>query len=102
MTNSAKLMELVSQMEELHREKHNVPLVFAEIFKDEINSNDEQRLFNGIKRVIKKYGQDSKTVAAINEFTSVISGGASLDEIMQISLDEVENPTPATQLMVDT
>jgi hypothetical protein len=76
-------------------------MLFAEIFKDEINANDEQKLYNGVKRVIRKYSEDNSSFAAITEFTRVIFGGASLDEIIQLTIDEAGNPTLASELTVE-
>ncbi|MCX7745888.1 MAG: hypothetical protein N2645_03210 [Clostridia bacterium] len=88
-------------MENTEKEKCNLSLIFAEIFKDEINANEEQDLYQGVKKVIKKYMNHGEGLAAINEFVSVISGGASLDELIQVSLDEAENPTPISDILVD-
>lgn len=79
----------------------NVPIVFAEMFKDEINANEEDRLYNGVKRIIRKYSEDRNSITAINEFTRVISGGASLEEILQITIDEIENPTLVTKITAE-
>ncbi len=75
--------------------------MFAEIFKDEINANNEQTLYNGIKRVVRKYSEDNSSIRAINEFARVIFGGASLDEIIQVTIDEVKNPSIASELTVE-
>lgn len=95
------MVELIESLENIEKDKKNVPLVFAEIFKDEINANDEQKLFNGIKKLIKKYADDKNFATAINEFTKVISGGASLAQILQITVDEVLNPSAESELMVE-
>lgn len=80
-------------MEKLEKNSCNLPLVFAEMFKDEINANDENKMYNGIKRITKKYSEDKKAFSIINEFTRVISGGTSLDEIFQLTRDEIVHPT---------
>lgn len=46
-------ISLVNELEDMEKRICNLPNVFAEILKDEINANDEQRLFNGFKRIIK-------------------------------------------------
>lgn len=33
---------------------------FAEIIKDEIDANDQHKLYNGVKRLIKKYSQEKE------------------------------------------
>lgn len=71
------------------------------MFKDEINANDEHRLYNGVKRIVKKYLEDQRVISAINEFTSVVSGGANLNEILRIAKDEAVNPTFASAITVD-
>ena len=96
--NIPNMMKAIEKLENIGKEKENVPLVFAEIFKDEINANDEQRLYNGVKRMLKQYSEDSRAAAIINDFTRVISGGASLDQILQITMDEVENPSAEFEL----
>ena len=45
---------------------------FAEIIKDEIDANDQHKLYNGV-RLIKKYSQKKRW--GINEFVSVLCGG---------------------------
>lgn len=92
---------MVEELERMEKDICNLPMVFAEMFKDEINAVDEQRLYNGVKRIVKKYGNEISAVSVINEFTSVITGGASLEEIIQIAKDEAENPTLASELSVD-
>ncbi len=90
----------VIELEKLEKRICNIPVIFAEMFKDEVNANEEQKLFNGVKRIIKKYNGDKKAISIINEFTAVICGGASLDEILQISRDEAINPSAATDITV--
>lgn len=87
-------------MEELEKAECTLPLIFAELFKDEINANDEHRIFNGIKRVIKKYAEDENSMSVINEFFRVMTGGTSILEILQISIDETLNPTSASDITV--
>ncbi|MCX7923613.1 MAG: hypothetical protein N3B21_16625 [Clostridia bacterium] len=100
-SNTESFTGKVDQLETLEKEICNLPMIFAEMFKDEINANDEQRLYNGVKRVVKKYSQDKSAISIINEFTSVISGGASLEEILQITMDEAVNPSITSELVVD-
>jgi len=99
--NTNYLVKAVNELEGLEKEYGKLPLTFSEMFKDEIDSNDEERLYNGIKRIIRKYKDDAKAIAVIDEFTRVISGGASLLEIMQISRDETLNPTLASEITVE-
>jgi len=61
---------------------------FAEIIKDEIDANDQHKLYNGVKRLIKKYSQEKRGIEALNEFVSVLCGGATLYEILQITMEE--------------
>lgn len=100
-TNENSLIQSVAEMEEMEKKSCNFPLVFTEMFKDEINANDELKLYNGVKRIIRKYSENLKAISAINEFTSIIAGGASLEEIIRISLDEAENPSLASEIHVD-
>jgi hypothetical protein len=78
-----------------------MPLLFAEILKDEINANDEQELYFGVKNIIKKYSGEREAFEAIDEFIKVITGGASLDEIIQLAIDEAHNPTLASDLTLN-
>lgn len=95
------LVEAASRLEEVEKDVCNLALIFAEMFKDEINANDEQKLYDGVKRLVRKYSEDEKAISAIDEFTSVISGGASLKEILEITRDEALNPTLASEMTVD-
>jgi hypothetical protein len=99
--NGNNLLQSVIEMEEMEKKSCNFPLVFTEMLKDEINANDEIKLYNGVKRIIRKYSENQKAISAINEFTSIIAGGASLEEIIRISLDESENPSLASKINVD-
>lgn len=95
------MLDAVIELESNENRLNNLPLIFAEMFKDEINANDEHKLYNGVKRVIKKYSDDSKATSAINEFFRVITGGTSLDQILLIAKDEAVDPTPAVKLSID-
>jgi hypothetical protein len=99
--HTGKTSDLIGQIESLEKEKCNIPILFAEIFKDEINANNEQTLYNGIKRVVRKYSEDESSIKAITEFTRVIFGGASLDEIIQVTIDEAKNPSLTSELTVE-
>lgn len=96
-----KLVESVNELEQLERDICNLPMIFAEMIKDEINANNEYKMYNGIKRLIRKYSQEKKTISAIDEFTRVLSGGASLEEIIQIAMDEAVNPTIESEIVID-
>lgn len=98
---SGGMKETIASMESLKSEACNLPLIFAEMFKDEVNANDELRMFNGVMRIIKKYSGDAGSIGIINEFTGVITGGATLEEILQITCDEAVNPTLASKLVTD-
>ena len=78
MVSINQIVESMSKVEELEAGNCSLPLVFTEILKDEINSNEEENMYNGVKNVIKKYAEDKDRILAINEFFTVISGGASL------------------------
>lgn len=95
------LLEAVAQLEHMEREVCNLPLVFAEMFKDEINASDEREMYNGVKQIVRKYEKDKYALSVINDFTSAISGGASLEEILTITMDEVKDPTLASSVTVD-
>lgn len=100
--NNNKTLDLLMEVENMESEVcRNIASVFTEILKDEINANDEQRLYNGTKRLIKKYSQEKRGIEALNEFISVLSGGASLEELLLITKEEAKNPTLATELTVD-
>jgi hypothetical protein len=101
MNHAENTVEIVGKLESLEREMCNLALIFAEMFKDEINANDEMEMYNGIKDVIKKYSGDKRAVSLINEYTRAISGGASLDEILQLTMDEARYPTLASEITVD-
>ncbi|WP_235832676.1 hypothetical protein [Acetivibrio mesophilus] len=75
--------------------------MFTEILKDEINANDQQRIYNGVKRLIKKYSQEKRGMETLDEFIRVLSGGASLEELLQIAKEEAQNPTISTGITVD-
>ncbi|HEX3027512.1 MAG TPA: hypothetical protein VHR42_09875 [Clostridia bacterium] len=98
---AAMLVKAVEELEGLEKTSCNVALVFAEMFKDEVNANDEIKLYNGMKRVLKKYSADKGAISALDEFTGVLTGGASLREILTISREEVLSPTAATDISVD-
>lgn len=83
-------MDLLKEVEDNERKLPNLASVFAEIFKDEIDANDQQRLYNGIKRLIKKYSQEKRGIEALNEIVSVLCGGATLDEILRITIEETQ------------
>lgn len=89
------------QIEDIEKQKCSMPLLFAEIFKDEINANDEQELYNGVKNIVKKYSREKEAIGAIDEFIRAITGGAALDEIIQLAIDEAHSPTLASDLTVD-
>lgn len=99
--NSARILKAIDQLEKIEQNACNIPVIFADMFKNEINANEEERLYNGIKRIIRKYSEDGNAISVINEFTRVITGGASLEEIIQITIDEAENPTLASILTGD-
>ena len=79
----------------------SLPGIFSQILKDEINANDEQRLFNGFKRIIKKYSYNKKELEAIDELIRILCGGASVNEILQVTIDECLEPTLETGITVD-
>jgi len=91
--DNSRLMDLVSEIEKAEKENPNVPLIFTEVLKDEINANNEVRMYNGMKRLIKKYSEDSKSTAILNEVTRVMSGGTSLSDSLSVSIDEALHPT---------
>lgn len=94
-------LEVMAEVENIEMDICNMPLIFAEMFKDEINAVEEDILYNGIKGIIKKYSKNNQAIDIVNEFTSIISGGASLEEILSITREEALNPTLASQMTVD-
>lgn len=85
-----KILGLLEEMENLEHKVPNLASFFSEIIKDEIDANDQQKLYNGIKRIIKKYSQEKRGIEALNEFVSVLCGGATLYELLQITIDEAK------------
>lgn len=99
--NQNLTIKMISQLEQVEKDKCDLPIIFAEMFKDEINAVDEQRLYNGVKRLLKKFAQDQNALSVLNEYTRVISGGTSIEEIVQIAIDEAQNPTITSDLIAD-
>ncbi|TYQ17720.1 UNVERIFIED_CONTAM: hypothetical protein Cloal_0082 [Acetivibrio alkalicellulosi] len=97
-----KTLNAVNELEKIEPELCNIPSVFAEILKNEINANDEQKLYNGIKRIVRKYSQQKNGIQIINELVRVLCGGATLDEILEISKEEALNPTTVTDIVADS
>ena len=95
------ILKLVQELEDAEKELENLPMTFAEIFKDEINANDEHKMYNGVKRTVKKYSGDRKAISAIDEFIRVITGGTTMEQIFLIAREETSDPTPAVELSVD-
>ncbi|MCX7708278.1 MAG: hypothetical protein N2484_00345 [Clostridia bacterium] len=94
-------METIDRIEEMEKNVCSLPLIFSEMFKDEVNAVDEQRLYRGVLRVLKKYSDQKEAIDAINEFTRAIAGGASMEEILNIAHDEAVSPSLASALVVD-
>lgn len=90
---------ILPKLDKLEKEKCNLPQVFAEIIKDEINANNEYDLYHDVKDLISKYSEDANAINIINEFTQAISGGATLNEVLQITCEEVIVPSISTGLM---
>jgi len=59
-SNGNKILRLLGEIESLEKEMCNIGDIFTEILKDEINANDQQKLYNGVKRLIKKYSQEKE------------------------------------------
>jgi len=57
--HSNRVPELISHMDNIEKEKHNFPMIFTEILKDEINANDEISIYRGVKELAKKYSKDA-------------------------------------------
>lgn len=94
-------LDLINELEGMEKNICNLSDVFAEILKDEINANDEERLFNGFKRIIKKYSQDKKGQEVMDEIIRVLCGGASIQELLQVTKEECLDPTFETGLTVE-
>lgn len=94
-------VEIMPELEDLKKDNCHVPQVFAEVFKDEINANVETDLYDNVRNIVNRYSKDRNAINIINEFTEAISGGASLNEILQITRDEILEPTPSTELTTD-
>lgn len=91
-------VEIIPELESLEKDNCHLSQVFAEVMKDEINANPEDDLYKNVKSFIHKYSNDMNAIKLVNEFTEAISGGASLNEILQITRDEVVEPTISTGL----
>lgn len=96
-----RLQELLKKMDATDKEICNFQLVFCEILKNEINAADEHEIYSKVLKVVRKYQEDEKTLAAIYEFFSAISEGADLEEVMNIAIDEATNPSALSELAVD-
>ena len=93
--------KILDKLNDTEKEVCNLPLVFAEMLKDEINAVDEHELYSGIKDLLNKYSKDQGLMALIHEYTRVLTGGTSLQEILEITIDEAVSPTLASRLTVD-
>lgn len=98
---TAQIVQILSELEPMEKEVCNLSLFFSETFKDEINANDEQKMYRSIKRVIRKYAADTESMTAIDEFTRAMTGGASLTEIFLIAKEEAASPSLASGLTID-
>lgn len=98
---TSRFKRLLMEMEELEKRDGRFRLVLAEILKDEINANDEENLYNGIIRILREYHDNEHVSQLINEITAAVSGGATMEEIIRISMDETVNPTIASEIMID-
>lgn len=99
--NLTHAIDLIKEFEDMEKNVCGLPDVFSQILKDEINANDEERLFNGFKRIIKKYSHNKKELEAIDEMIRILCGGASINEILQVTRDECLDPTLETGITVD-
>lgn len=95
------ILTLLEQIQKVEKEICNFHLVFAEMMKDEINAFDEHEMYAGVMKIMRKYAKDDKSMTVINEFFSAITGGASLEEIMSIAIEEAQDPSVASGLTVD-
>lgn len=96
------ILKAVEELEELEKQVCSLPMIFAEMMKDEINANEERKLYNGIKRILRRYSGDRKVMAALDDFTGALTGGATLEEILTIAKDEAVSPTPASDITVNS
>lgn len=92
MEHEKQITKLIVEMDMLEKENRDVPIIFSEILKNEINANDEQSIYKELKKLIEKYSKDENSISAINDFTRVLSGGIPLVGIMQLSIDEIACP----------
>lgn len=99
--NTDNIITVLEKLEELEKDVCSLPMIFSEMFKDEINACDENEIYSEIKKFLKKYSDNSEIIAAVNEFTGAITGGASIEELLSITRDEAINPTLASALTVD-
>jgi len=99
--NRSETLELMRELEEMEKDICNLPDIFSQILKDEINANDEHRLFNGFKRLVNKYSQDKKELEVLDEMMRVLCGGASINEILQVTKEESVDTSIATSITVD-
>lgn len=99
--NCSETFELIRELEEMEKDICNLPDIFSQIVKDEINANDEHRLFNGFKRLVKKYSQDKKELEVLDEMMRVLCGGASINELLQVIKEESLDTSIGTSITVD-
>lgn len=95
------LKELLGRVQKTEKEICNFSLVFAEIFKNEINASDDHELYIRLMEVIRKYADDEKIFSALNEFFNAIAEGATLEEVMEIAIEEAGDPSALSELTVD-
>lgn len=98
---SEELQGLLKKMDEADKEICNFQLVFTEILKNEIDAADEREIYAKVMKILQKYLNDEKSLKAIYEFFSAISEGADLEEVMNIAIDEAENPSAVSELTID-
>lgn len=98
---STTIVELLDQMEKVEKDICNFPMVFVEMMKNEINANDEQEMYNSVKKLLRKHAKDAKAISLMEDFFGAISGDASLEEIMTIAIEEAQDPSLTSELTVD-
>jgi len=53
------------------------------------------------KKAYKKVFPGERGLETLDEFVRVLTGGASLEELLQIAREESQNPTITTEIIVD-
>lgn len=99
---SNNISSLFKSLDNLERQNTNIPLIFSEILKDEINANDENTLYNNLKAILDKYKDNQPVLYVINLVIKALSDGATLEEILNVSIEEALTREKAEDITTNT